>query len=238
MSKSSNVVPIPAKTGAKAGAKRPRLSADDAAQLIRERIVAGAIRPGERIREEAVAAELGLSRTPIREALRRLENEGFLSHQPHRGVVVRELDHQAVTELYLMREVLESTAAAQAARHASEAEIATLADMLDDEEASTDDGTRSAHLNKLFHRALYRGAHNRYLMQMLDGLDVSMSLLGRTTLSLPGRAKLAVGEHRAIVEAIAAHDPVRAEAAARAHIHEAHKARLRVMFEDDRDPTR
>ena len=241
MGEPRNVVSIASKTApaeeparAAAGtAGKGRLGADGAADRVRERIQSGALRPGERIREEALAAELGLSRTPVREALRRLEAEGYLAHQPHRGVVVRELDHQAVTELYLMREVLEGTAAAQAARHASDAEVATLAEMLDEGARAADDSARSAHLNRLFHRALYRGAHNRYLMAMLNGLDVSMTLLGRTTLALPGRGAEAIAEHRAIVERIAAHDPAGAEAAARAHIHAAHRARLRVMFEDE-----
>lgn len=212
-----------------------KLTADGAYEALRARIVDGKILPGERLREAALASELGLSRTPVREALRRLESAGLVEHRPHRGVVVRQLDHNAVTELYLMREVLEATAAGLAARHASDAEIATLEDMLAEQSALFEgDAEGAARLNKLFHRALYRGAHNRYLLETLDALAVSMSLLGRTTLSLPGRNAEAVGEHRAILDAIARHDPDAAEAAARTHIQGAHRARLRLMYEDER----
>ena len=210
-----------------------RLTADRAYRALHDRIAEGVIAPGDRLREAALAEEFGLSRTPVREALRRLESDGLLVHEPHRGMVVRTLDHRAVTELYLIREVLEGTAAALAARHASDAEIDTLHEMVETQ-AGVDDGVEAARLNKLFHRALYRGAHNRYLIDMLDGLATSMTLLGRTTLSLPGRAGNAYEEHRAIIEALHAHDPEAAERAARAHIHAAHRARLRIMFDDER----
>ena len=215
-----------------------RLTADTIFETLHERIVDGDITPGTRIREAAVAEEFGLSRTPVREAIRRLESAGLVEHQPHRGAVVRRLDHQAVTELYLIREVLEGTAAGLAARHASDAEIGALYELLDEQEALPGeapdvDPARAARLNKLFHRTLYRGAHNRYLLDTLDGLAVSMSLLGRTTLGLPGRNAVAVVEHRRILDAIAAHDPVAADAAARAHIHAAHRARLRLLLEDE-----
>ena len=210
-----------------------RLTADRAYRALHDRIAEGAIAPGDRLREAALAEEFGLSRTPVREALRRLESDGLLLHEPHRGMVVRTLDHQAVTELYLIRGVLEATAAALAARHASDAEIDTLYEMVDAQEGVAG-GAEAARLNKLFHRALYRGAHNRYLLDMLDGLATSMTLLGRTTLSLPGRAADAHGEHRAIVDALRAHDPDAAERAAREHIHAAHRARLKIMFDDER----
>ncbi|MEM8837804.1 MAG: GntR family transcriptional regulator [Pseudomonadota bacterium] len=215
------------------------LTADIAYKVLHKRISDGEVKPGERLREAAIAEEFQLSRTPVREALRRLETEGLVVHQPHKGMVVRKLDHRAVTELYLMREVLEGTAAGLASRHASDAEVETLFAMIAEQEDKhgdgNGDGREAARLNKNFHRALYLGAHNRYLMQMLDGLSTSMALLGRTTLSLPERQQKAVAEHRAIVEAIAAHDPEGAEKAARAHIHEAHKARLRILFEDEEE---
>jgi DNA-binding GntR family transcriptional regulator len=87
-----------------------------------------------RMREAEVAGQLGISRTPVREALRRLEADGFLTFEPHRGMVVVQLDHQSVMELYAMREALEGTA-----QHACEAEIANLCDMLNGEAAILDD---------------------------------------------------------------------------------------------------
>ena len=211
------------------------LTAEQAYATLRNRIVEGGIRPGERVREAAVADEFGLSRTPVREALRRLESDGLLVHRPHKGMVVRQLEPQAVTELYLMREVLEGTAAGLSARHASDAEIAMLYDMLDAQERAKSDPVEAAALNKQFHRALYRGARNRFLLDMLDGLATSMALLGRTTLGLQERQSASIVEHKAILDGMAAHDPKLAEEAARAHIHEAHKARLKIIMLDERE---
>lgn len=198
-----------------------------------DRITEGRLKPGARVRETALAEATGVSRTPVREAMRRLESEGLLVHEPHRGMVVRRLDHQEVTELYLMRAVLEGTAAGLAARHASDAEIAALREMVGPAASHGVEAVALARSNKLFHRALYRGAHNRYLLAMLDQLTTAMLLLGRTTLGLPGRADEATVEHAEIVDAIARHDPDDAEAAARRHIEAAHKARLAILFEDD-----
>src|SRR3546814_4510444 len=89
---------------------------------LKESIQTGELKPGQRIREIEMADRLRMSRTPVREALRRLEADGLLTFAPYRGMVIAELDHQAVMELYQMREVLEGTAAGLAARHASEAE--------------------------------------------------------------------------------------------------------------------
>lgn len=209
-----------------------KLTAEDAYQDIRGKILSGTIKPGDRLREGELAEKLGLSRTPVREAIRRLESDGLLIHEPHKGVVVAQLDYQAVTELYLVREVLEGTAAALAAQHASEAEVAALTDLLENQLPDATDPAQASRLNRVFHRAIYHGAHNRFLIKTLDGLAQSMALLGRTTLGLPGRQTEALAEHRAILDAIARKDSTAADEAARAHIRSAHKARLRILYED------
>ncbi len=225
-----------------------KLSGDKAYEALYSRIMGGEIKPGERVREAGVAKEFGLSRTPVREVLQRLESEGLLMHQPHRGMVVKQLDHQAVTELYLMREVLEATAASMAAQHASDAEVAALQDILEEQrkqyatrEVGDDDkGCRNesddsaaANLNKMFHKMLVRSAHNRYLFDMAQTLSIELALLGRTTLSLSGRLEESLLEHQAILDAITARDSEKAKLAATAHIQSAHKSRLRVLFEDE-----
>jgi len=199
---------------------------------LKESIQAGELKPGQRIREVEMAARLNMSRTPVREALRRLESNGLLTFAPYRGMVIAELDHQAVMELYQMREVLEGTAAALAARHASEAEVAILRDIMASDPGDDADPRRHAQHNRQFHGALYRAAHNRYLLKTLNVLRDAMALLGMTTLSLTGRSDTAREEHDAIVHAIQAHDPVAAEKAARAHIRSAQLARIRLMFGD------
>lgn len=212
---------------------KKKLTADETFHELHKRITDGKIKPGERIRESVIAEEFGLSRTPVREALRRLESSGLLIHQAHKGAVVRQLDHHEVTELYLMREVLEGTAAGLAAQHASKAEIASLYDLLEEQQRYEKDPIKSAKINKLFHKAIHLGAHNRYLLDMLSSMSLSMALLGKTTLGIKKRCSEASSEHRLIIDAIKARDSVAAEKFAKQHIHAAHKARLRLLFEDD-----
>lgn len=197
----------------------------------------GAIRdgrysPGERLRESEVAGWLGVSRTPVREAFRRLQADGLLVLTPWRGAVVAELDRQQVVELYAMRQVLEGTAAGLAAEHATEAEIDVLFNLLDlDAEAGTDPA-RLAEINRGFHAAIYAAAHNRYLLDALNALSDSLALLRSTTYEVPGRAAAARREHREIAEAIRGRDRDAAEHAARAHIATAVTARLELLFGD------
>ncbi len=193
----------------------------------------GELRPGTRLRESHLADLLGVSRTPVREALRRLEMQGLVTHEIHRGTVVRELDHNTITELYLMREVLEGTAASLASRHASRSEVDALREMIEADREHLDDPTYLARTNQRFHGALYRASHNRYLVEMLQGLRTSMWLLGPTTLSYPGRGKSALDEHLRILDAIQKGDAEAAEQAAKEHIRKAHTVRLKSMFEND-----
>lgn len=209
------------------GARPPRGSL--AYERLREAIRTGALKPGERIREDDVAAWLAMSRTPVREALRRLESDGLLVHEPHRGVVLARLDREMVTELYFMRDVLESSAAHLAAQEASNAEIALLRELVAREADLGDDPRKLAEHNLRFHHAIHRCAHNRYLLKTLDALRDALMLLGPTTYTAAGRAAMALREHQMIVEAIADRDPEFAQAAARAHIRAAQRERLKMM---------
>lgn len=196
-------------------------------------LLTGVFKPGDRVTEAKLAERFGISRTPVREALSRLENQGLLQHQPYRGMVVPTLDPQEVTELYVMREVLEGTAAALAALHATDVEISVMKDIVMRDRENINNTELLAHSNKLFHQSIQRAAHNRYLVQALNALEESMALLGPTSLSVDGRAKEALDQHEAIVAAIESHDCKAAEATARAHIKGSHRARLTLMFEQD-----
>ena len=191
----------------------------------------GTLKPGSRLREIELSEWVGASRTPIREALGRLEGEGLIARDPSRGMIVAELDHGLVAELYVMREVLEGTAAGLAARHASDAEIDALRELAQRDREAGDDPARLARVNRHFHEAMFRCAHNRFLMRAVHSLRQSMVLLGQTTLAIAGRPATAHAEHDAIVEAIARHDAEAASAAARAHIRAAYRARLGLMLE-------
>lgn len=191
---------------------------------IKQRLMSGAFAPGARLREVEVAEMLDLGRTPVREALKRIQDEGLIRHQPGHGLVVATTDVQEVGELYAMREVLEATAAAGAARYASDAEILHIEGILD--EGAAEDPVA---LNHRFHEAIYSAAHNRYLLRLLRTLTDTTYLLGRSTLSDPQRAELAMKEHRAIAAAIRQRDPELATQAAREHISHALRERLKML---------
>lgn len=195
-----------------------------------EGIRAGRIMPGDRIREEDVAQSLGVSRTPVREALQHLQARRLVEMAPGRGIVVVELNTQQVMELYAMREVLEGAAARFAAQHALPAEIAMMRELSDEFDAARGDAPLLARINANLHRTIYEAARNRYMHEALNNLEDALSLLQNTTFSLPERHASASTEHRAIVEAIARRDSDAAESLSRAHIHEAQRARLRMLM--------
>ncbi|MEM7120943.1 MAG: GntR family transcriptional regulator [Pseudomonadota bacterium] len=199
-------------------------------ETLRDDVQSGRYGPGDRITEEKVAARLGVSRTPVREALRRLESEGLLVTLPWRGAVVAELDRGQVLELYAMREVLEGTAARFAAQHADDAEIDVMRDILERQAEAGDDSDLAARINRDLHEAIYSAARNRYLLSTLHGLRNALALLKGTTFAAEGRPDAALGEHRAIVNAIAKRDGDRAEQVARRHIANARRTRLRMLY--------
>lgn len=188
----------------------------------------GLLPPGSRLRETEIADRLGISRTPVREAIRQLEADGLVMHLPRQGATIRTLDQAEVIELYEMRAVLEGTAARLTARVASGVELAELTD-LNAELAAAGAGPQAQDLNRQFHRTLLESARNRFLVKAMSALQKTLLILGPTTLADPGRAAAAVAEHAAVLEALAARDAVAAEAAMRAHVESALSARLRGM---------
>lgn len=205
---------------------------EHAYQRLREAIQQGEFKPGHRVMEVEVASWLNLSRSPVREAIRRLEGEGVLEHEPRNGLVVAHLDRQAVMELYVMREILEGTAARLCARHASDMEVQGLLDLIEIERGMEDDPEGRARHNRRFHEAIHRGAHNRYLEKSLAAVNDSMALLGKPLMLLPDRAQSAVVEHARVAEAIRRRDSDEAEARARAHVRAAQRERLKRLFSD------
>ncbi|MCK8787177.1 GntR family transcriptional regulator [Roseomonas sp. NAR14] len=194
-------------------------------ERIKAAIRDGSLAPGSRLTEAELVVRLGVSRTPVRQALTRLETEGLLTHEPRRGLTVPRPDHQQVIELYAMREVLEGTAARFAAQHASEAELRSLAHLIEEEGAAQDDGRALSAINLRIHTLLHRAAHNRYLLRSLAQLTDAMALLP-TMLGEPARAREAHAEHRALLAAISRRDGEAAEAAMRAHISSAQHHRI------------
>jgi len=193
-------------------------AADYAYATLRREIVEGRFAPGRRMREIELAQRLGISRTPTRQALSRLELEGLLALRPRAGLVVSVLDMDAVEELYEMRAALEGAAAGMAARHASPRDLALLTRLLDEETGLGSEPMNLYRHNRELHEAIHMAAHNRYLEKSLHALHDAIALLGPTTLAATGRPVVAHAEHAAIVKAIAARDDALADRLARAHI--------------------
>jgi DNA-binding GntR family transcriptional regulator len=188
----------------------------------------GALLPGARLRETELAERLGISRTPVREAIRQLEADGLVTHLPRQGATIRSLDHGEVIELYEMRAVLEGTAARLAARAASAIELEELA-ALNDELATAAPGSTAREVNRQFHRTLLDSARNRFLVKAMNALQRTLLILGPSTLADGTRATDAVAEHAEILRALSARDGEAAEAAMRLHIEAALRSRIRAM---------
>lgn len=208
-----------------------RASQKDAYQLILNAIDTGVYRPGDRLVESELADRFGMSRTPIREALQRLETQSLLARDG-RSLVVASLDHNQMAELYVVRSELEALAARLAARHATAEEVRLLQEMVREDQALVSDPAALARTNRRFHRQVHLASHNRYLVQQLDLVYRSMALMATTSLAAAGRSEIAVAEHAAVVEAIAKGDGDAAYEGLKGHISRAFEARLRQDAED------
>lgn len=198
----------------------------DAYAMILEAIDGGVYRPGSRLVESELADRFGVSRTPIREALQRLETQSLLTRDG-RSLIVASLDHAQMAELYAVRQELEGLAARLAAQHAATEEVAVLHDMVEQDRALLGDPEALARANRRFHHQIHLASHNRYLVQQLDLVYRSMALMARTSLAAAGRGEDAMEEHAAIVDAIAARDGDKAADALKAHLSTAFQVRLR-----------
>jgi len=198
----------------------------DAYTLILEAIDSGLYRPGDRLVESELAERFGVSRTPIREALQRLETQSMLSRDG-RSLIVASLDHNALAELYVVRTELEGLAARLAAQHATEEEVNVLREMIAEDWALLEKPDALSRANRRFHKQIHLASHNRFLVQQLDLVHRHMALLATTSLAVEGRGERALAEHEAIVDAIAARDGKAAYDALKAHISRAYETRLR-----------
>jgi len=199
----------------------------DAYSLILEAIDSGTYRPGDRLVESELADRFGVSRTPIREALQRLETQSLLTRDG-RSLIVASLDHNQLAELYVVRGTLEGLAARLAARHATPEEVRVLRDMLEADRALEGDPNALSRANRRFHKQIHLASHNRFLVQQLDLVHRSMALLAVTSISAEGRSRDTLAEHEEIVRAIEAGNGDAADKALRDHISKAFVTRLKL----------
>lgn len=207
-----------------------RSSQIDAYALILDAIDVGVYKPGDRLVESELADRFGVSRTPVREALQRLETQSLLARDG-RSLIVASLNHNQLAELYVVRGELEGLAARLAARHATDEEIRVLRAMVEEDRRLMNDPAALSRANRRFHKQIHLASHNQFLVQQLDLVHRSMALMATTSLAIDGRGETALNEHEAIVRAIAARDGDAAYDALKSHISTAFETRLRLDAE-------
>jgi len=188
---------------------------EEVAERLRARIYAHELAPGDWIDEQAIADGLGISRTPMREALKVLAAEGLVRLEPRRGCYVAELAERDLDEIFPVMALLEGRAAWEAAAKLTDADLARL-DALHqplEQYAAANDADRFFEANQAFHSALQEIAGNRWLKQMIEDARKVIKLTRRDSLRLEGRLKQSLAEHRLILQALHRRDP---DAAARA----------------------
>ena len=199
----------------------------DTYSLVLAAIDEGTYLPGDRLVESELAERFGVSRTPVREALQRLETQSVLVRDG-RSMVVSSLDHDQLGELYVVRAELEGLAARLAAQHAAPEEVRVLREMVEQDMKLLGNPQKLSRANRRFHRQLHLASHNRYLVQQLEMVHRTMALLATTTFAVTGRDLAALKEHSLIVKAIEERDGEAAAAALKAHISMAYQTRLKT----------
>ncbi|MEU0742935.1 GntR family transcriptional regulator [Streptomyces sp. NPDC006134] len=204
------------------------LLAERAYEELKGAVLAGRLSPGDALSVPALAAQMGISRSPVREAVQRLIHDGLATHVAHRGAVVATVDIEDVRQLYVVREVMEGLAARLATERLDAARVAGLRELLERHEAQVASGfdeRTHTDMDMAYHRLIREAAGNSHLTAALDTVQGKAHLALHSLWRSPEGARLAVEEHRRIFEAMVSGDPDAAERAAREHIR-----RLRIRL--------
>jgi DNA-binding GntR family transcriptional regulator len=196
------------------------MSADNGYEALRQAIVVGSLQPNERLVEANLAREFGLGRSAVRTALARLEQDGLVEREPHRGARVRLIDEREAVEILEARAVLEGVAARHAAQNATAADVKRLRQILKEMRRLLNNGDllRASDENAVLHRTLLEIADHPTVMRLISMLKSQLVRFQYRTIMLPGRTERSFEEHSAIIDAVAAGDPDAAEKAMRRHL--------------------
>ncbi|WP_397474573.1 GntR family transcriptional regulator [Pusillimonas sp.] len=209
----------------------------EVADRLRDMIQKGELEPGQWVDEVSLTASLGISRTPLREALKVLVAEGLLHMKPRRGCFVNELTAQDLEEIFPLMAMLEGRCAYEAATKATDSDLARLEPMHAELQRFAKQGDVNQYYaaNVHIHTAIQDLAANRWLSDLIDNLRRVLSLFRHRSLKHPGRIDESCAEHMAIFQALKARDPAQAEAVTRAHLLNQLDA-LRELSEQDSPP--
>ena len=188
--------------------------------ILREDILNGRYQEGSKLIESKLAKELQISRTPVREALKQLELEGIVENIPNRGAIVLGISQQDLEDIYTIRNSIEGIAAKWAVERMTEEELEALKEIYDlmDFYAQKNDIEGFAQLNIEFHESIYRATKNRYLEQVLKGLQYYMKRTRMKSLRVEGRLEKSQMEHKEILDAFIQRDPEKAQEALTRHL--------------------
>ena len=186
-------------------------------ETIRDAILKGTMKPGERVSEPDLAERFGISRTPIREAFRQLESEGYLHVVPRKGAVVASLSERDIEEFYAIKIILEGFAARMAAEKLTEKDLERLETINErlQKIASEGDVKNFFRVHNEFHEVFIKAAGNEKLYDMINQLVMKFKRLRLASLSQPGRMAVSVEDHRDMIEAFKNHDGERADSLVR-----------------------
>ncbi len=200
--------------------RRRRSLREEAYEALRNAILRGRVKPGQRLKEERLAAEMGTSRTPVREAFHKLEQEELVTRLRRGGFVVREWTRSDVEEVFGIRSVLESYAAVVATQNMDEAELARLEDKLGESERALERGEteRFIQLNTEFHDILYKSSNRRRLYHMIHNLRDYFDRYRGAILGVNGMPRLSLRDHKRMVAAMKKKDSAVVEKLVRDHI--------------------
>ena len=196
----------------------PRALYEEVAEQLRQRIFRRELEPGSWIDELKIAEEFGISRTPLREALKVLAAEGLVTMKVRRGAYVTEMSEKDLRDVYHLLSLLESDAAGVVAERATDAQLKTLQDLHAELEAAVADREKFFAINERFHMHLLEMADNRWRSQMVADLRKVMKLNRHNSLFKQGRIEDSLGEHRAILAAMVARDAKATALAMQAHL--------------------
>ncbi len=203
-------------------------------EAIREAIISGILKPRERLMEIQLAEELGVSRTPIREALRNLEMEGFIVMVPRKGAYVADISFKDIADVFEVRAALEGLAAGLAAERITDEELEEMERLLVEkaEAIIKRDMKKLVEVDTRFHETIYQASRNERLAVIINNLREQIQRYRATSLAFPGRMKQSLEEHRNIVEAIQSRNIQLARQVAQGHIENAENSMLESIKKD------